>query len=89
MSFGLPGDVKRVGESRYTTRVREAALNQERADAAARLAELEDRVRRQKQRPAREDSVELHSPDSKSAPPKPAEKKPAVPADPKHLDITI
>ena len=89
MPFGLPGDVKRVGEARYAPRVREAALNEERADDKARLAELEGRVRRQKPRPSREDSVELHSPEPKSAPPKSAGDKPSPPADSKHLDITI
>jgi hypothetical protein len=47
----MSGDVDGVRASRYTGRVREVALNQEREDDRARLAELEDRLRR-KPKPA-------------------------------------
>ncbi len=86
-------DVKRVSEARYAGRVRETALNQERADDKERLAELEEFVRRHRKAPPREDSVELESPPATPAksespsPPAPAPK----PAEPKedHLDITV
>ena len=95
MPFGIEGNVKRVGETRYPTRVREVALNQERADDRERLAQLEDHVRRQKRQPPR-DSVELKaSPPSRPAgneaaspEAKPPAKKPA-PDEGKHLDITL
>ena len=95
MSLGMPGDVKRVGETRYTPRVREAALNQERADEQIRLAALEDHVRRQRKH-APKDTVELKSSPEKDAsgPPtapakNPAEKKPAEKKAGEHLDITV
>ena len=91
----MPGDVKRVGETRYTPRVREAALNQERADEKIRLAALEDHVRRQRRR-APKDTLDLKSrpEEGPSAPPTPSEKEPAEekPAERKsgeRLDITV
>ncbi len=94
MSLGIPGDLKRVGETRYPTRVRETALNQERADDQIRLAALEDHVRRQKKH-APKDRVEVKSAPPVNAPAstetdqKPARKRPAAPKAGEHLDITV
>ena len=88
-SFGIHGEVKGVGETRYPSRVREVALNRERADDQSRLADLEEHVRHQRREPRR-DSVEVHSDKAGTPPPpKPAPRRKAPAAGGEHLDITI
>ena len=97
MSFGIHGDYKKVAETRYPGRVREAALNEERADDQKRLAEMEDFVRTHRKKSRRQqDPVDLERREEpapgKETPSgkKPAEEPPAKRGGPPpHLDVTI
>jgi hypothetical protein len=96
MPFGIHGDYKRVDETRYPGRVREAALNEEHADDKKRLAELEDFVRtHRKQSRRQQDSLDLHHRKEGGPARKGSLQKPAGKPAPKsgertpHLDITI
>lgn len=99
MSFGISGDYKRVEESHYPGRIREAALSEERADDQRHLAELEELVKKQQRKGGQaEDVVELHEeaqkrPQEDDPPQEPAAAKdpegPEGEDGPKHLDITV
>ncbi len=98
MSSGIDGGYSRVNESHYPGRIRETSLGEERTDDQRHLAELEEFVKKHKDKSARQqDTVELHDQKEKEPQENPTSEEHQSPEAPQkesedgqsHLDITI